>query len=306
MNGERKAPQFDIYLVGRYFSDLIFTDLPEMPRLGHEVYARTMRIVPGGVATPAIALTRLGLRVAWPCVFGSDVFSQQIKELVLNEEVDTTFFSDSQNPILRISVAFSFEEERAFLSYIDNVPELDHAAFLQQSKPRWLYITNLHTKSQLQNIAKAAREVGSKILMDCQAHQQQISNPQVFESLQLVDVFTLNQEEARILTGSDDLHQALEALSQFTQTVIIKRGSEGCICQQDGRITTMPAMPARVVDTTGAGDNFNCGFLFGQLNAYPLEKSLLAAIICGSLSVQGYGGASTSPRLEELLQSLSN
>ncbi|MDO9545823.1 MAG: hypothetical protein Q7J07_03620 [Pelolinea sp.] len=54
----------DVFLVGRYFCDLIFTDLPEFPRLGHEVYSREFHLVPGGVYTPAAALQRLGIKTA--------------------------------------------------------------------------------------------------------------------------------------------------------------------------------------------------------------------------------------------------
>jgi sugar/nucleoside kinase (ribokinase family) len=56
-----------------------------------------------------------------------------------------------------------------------------------------------------------------------------------------------------------------------------------------------------VVDTTGAGDNFNSGFLFGQINGFSLANSLRIANICGGLSVEGFGGASTSPTREQAL-----
>lgn len=297
---------YDVYLIGRYFSDLIFTKLPEMPRLGHEVYARCFHIVLGGVATPAIALTRLGLRVAWPCAFGSDVFSRHVKQLVLDEGVDSSLFKDTDHPLLALSVAFSFEKERAFLSYADDHPEFDHADHLHTVKPKWLYVTNLHTLPKLQEIVAAAREVGAHILMDCQAHHHHISDPQITSALRMVDVFTLNEEEARVLTGEPDSPQALETLTQYVHTVIIKRGASGCICRQGNEIISIDALPVTVVDTTGAGDNFNCGFLLGQLRDFTLAQSLRAGIICGSLSVQGYGGASTSPTLDELLVYMSS
>lgn len=306
MNNSTDKRPYDVYLIGRYFSDLIFTNLPEMPRLGHEVYARSFHIVPGGVATPAIALTRLGLRVAWPCAFGSDVFSRHIKQLVLNEGVDSSLFIDIDHPLLGISVAFSFEQERAFLSYVDDNPEFDHADHLHTVKPKWLYVTNLHTLPKLQKIVSAARDVGAQILMDCQAHHHHISDPQIISALRMVDVFTLNEEEARILTGELDSQHALETLAQYAHTVIIKLGASGCMCRQGNEIISVDALPVTVVDTTGAGDNFNCGFLLGQLRGFTLVRSLRAGIICGSLSVQGYGGASTSPTLDELLGHMSS
>lgn len=292
---------YDVYLEGRYFSDLIFTGLPEIPRLGHEVYAQEFHLVPGGVATPAIALTRLGLRVAWPCIFGSDIFSQHIKKQILQEGVNTAFFSDSDQPSLRISVAFSFEKERAFLSYIDPLPDIPYAKVLRIAKPAWFYITNLQSGQVFKDLISSAREVGSKVFMDCQAHNHHLSDPRITEALRMVDVFSPNQEEACLLTGEPNVENALVRLSEFTNTVIIKQGAEGCVCRQSGITINMPAIPANVVDTTGAGDNFNCGFLYGQVRGYSLSDSLRIANICAGLSVQGFGGASTSPKLEELM-----
>ena len=91
--------KWDVLLVGRYFCDLIFRDLLEFPRLGHEVYARGFHLIPGDVYTPAVALAWLGVRAAWLCVFGSDVFSQWVKSKALNEGVDGTYFSDSSHPL---------------------------------------------------------------------------------------------------------------------------------------------------------------------------------------------------------------
>ena len=307
----RKRPEFpaihyDVYLVGRYFCDLVFTRLPELPRLGHEVYAHEFHLVPGGVATPAIALTRLGLRVAWPCIFGADVFSRHIRELVTREKVDLAFFSDSDQPSLRISVAFSFEGERAFLSYTDPLPELPHPHLIRQTRPAWLYITHLIIGDALQEMVAAARQVGARVYMDCQAHDYHISDAQVGDALQAVDVFSPNLEEARALTGEQDTGKILKMLGQLTPTVILKQGAAGCLCRQGIATWEVAAIPARVVDTTGAGDNFNCGFLFGQLNRYTLPDSLRMANLCGSFSVQGYGGASTSPTRQQAMASFQS
>jgi len=59
-----------------------------------------------------------------------------------------------------------------------------------------------------------------------------------------------------------------------------------------------------VLDTTGAGDNFNSGFLYGQIRGYSIGRSLRIANICGGLSTQGYGGTSTAPTESQLLQLL--
>jgi sugar/nucleoside kinase (ribokinase family) len=284
--------KYEILLDGRYFSDLVFTGLPEFPRLGHEVYSREFHLVPGGAFTSAVALHRLGLKVAWPCRFGSDPFSQVIKEKALSAGLDPAFFSQTDQPSLHLTVAFSYENERAFLSYSDATPELPIIETVKKIKPAWLYISNLGYGEKFSDLTSAAHEAGARIYMDCQAHQQSINNIQVAKGLGMVDVFSPNAEEARNLTGETDVIEALGRLAALTPLVIIKLGGEGCLCQSGDQILRVPAIPVQVVETTGAGDNFNCGFLLGQNRGYSLEDSLRIGNICGGLSTQGIGGTS--------------
>lgn len=284
--------EWDVLLVGRYFCDLVFTGLPELPRLGHEVYSKEFHLVPGGVYTPAVTLTNLGVRVIWPSFFGSDPFSQFVKNRALEEEVDGAFFSDLSEPSLRITVAFSFSGERAFLSYMDPGPRLPYLELIEKHRPKWLYITHLMTGKELNDLVRAARASETKIYMDCQATDFTIDDKDLVDAIKSVDYFSPNLEEAKRLAKVKDLESVLEILGEYPKSLIIKLGKEGCIYQSGNKTISSKAIPADVVDTTGAGDNFNCGFLFGQINGYSLEQSLQSGNICGGLSVQSHGGAS--------------
>ncbi|HUV16760.1 MAG TPA: sugar kinase [Pelolinea sp.] len=288
---EGKTSSYDLLLVGRYFCDLVFTKLPEFPRLGYEVYSKEFHLVPGGVYTPAVTLTRLGLKIIWPCKFGSDTFSQFVKSEAQKAGVDDAFFTQSSKPSLRITVAFSFENERAFLSYIDPLPEIPYVEIILKTCPKWVYLTHLLIGEVQKEIVNAAREVGAKTFMDCQAHDTTINDPATKEALSCVDVFSPNREEALVLTGDDDIENALKKLAGLTPTVVIKDGENGCIYTQSGKVIRSPGIKVDVVDTTGAGDNFNCGFIYGQLNGYSLEDTLRIANICGGLSTTGIGGS---------------
>ena len=288
-------PNYEVFLVGRYFCDLVFTDLPEFPRLGHEVYSRTFNLVPGGVYTPAVALHRLGIKVVWPCQFGCDPFSQYVKEQAINEGIDSTFFEDINDPSLRITAAFSFENERAFLSYTDPLPKYSYGQLIRDLRPKWVYITHLVLEDELDDLVSAARSAGAKIYMDCQAHDHSLNDPTIKEALQKVDVFSPNADEAYELTGKKELKDALKELSSYAPVVIIKDGSSGCHYQDSHEIIHEQGIKADVVDTTGAGDNFNCGFLYGQVRGYSARTSLRIANICGGLSTEGYGGTASSP-----------
>jgi sugar/nucleoside kinase (ribokinase family) len=290
----------DVLLDGGYFSDLVFTGLPEFPRLGHEIYSRDFHLVPGGAYNTAVALQRLGMKTAWPCHFGSDPFSQHVKTSAISEGLDPAFFSDMEESSLHLTVAFSFEEERAFLSYSDPVPETPLVKWIDELRPTWLCVSHLAFGQKYRETFEAAHTWGTRIFMDCQAHNRSIHDPQIIDTLRLVDVFAPNAEEARQLTGLDDIEKVLDLLAGYVPLVIIKLGKEGCICRQENEEMRAPGIHVQVMDTTGAGDNFNCGFLCGQVREFSLMDSLRMANICGGLSTQGYGGTTTSPTFNQV------
>jgi sugar/nucleoside kinase (ribokinase family) len=85
---------------------------------------------------------------------------------------------------------------------------------------------------------------------------------QVREWLQLMDVVILNEEEAQFLTGKANPIDSAADLLELTQTVVIKRGSNGALGQRRGQqLLQVPAFPATVINTTGAGDAFAAGFI---------------------------------------------
>jgi sugar/nucleoside kinase (ribokinase family) len=296
----REGQPFQVLLDGGYFSDLVFTGLPEFPRLGHEIYSRDFHILPGGAYNTAVALQRLGIKTAWPCRFGSDPFSQYVKEHALAEGLDPACFTQTDQPSLQITVAFSIDSERAFLSYSDPLPTMPLMEWQRKLRPDWLCASHLAHGSSYMELFAAAHELGTRVFMDCQAHNHTLADAGIMDTLRQVDVFAPNAEEARRLTGQKDCEAALEKLAELVPLVIIKMGAEGCICRQGDLELRIPGIHVQVVDTTGAGDNFNCGFLCGQVRGFSLADSLRMGNICGGLSTQGYGGTTTSPTFNEL------
>jgi sugar/nucleoside kinase (ribokinase family) len=296
IKSQRKEKDWDVLLTGRYSSDLIITGLPELPRLGNEVFGKHCELLPGASVIPAVALQRLGMRVAWPCTFGNDPFSLFAREYVRREGVNEAWFQESDRPALGITVSFSFADERAYVSYVDEVPEPSYPDLIRQLQPRWVFVVCLWKAGILKEVRQAALESHTALFMDCQAHQTSLEDPEVRSALQQVDVFSPNLEEALQLTGEDSIETALATLAALSPLVVIKLGKEGAIAQRGSQVMRVPGVKANVVDTTGAGDNFDCGFIYGQLQGYSLEDSLHCANICGGLSIEKHGGATASPR----------
>ena len=295
IKSQKKDKDCDVLLTGRYSSDLIITGLPEMPRLGNEVFGKHCELVPGASVIPAVALHRLGVRVAWPCTFGNDPFSRFAREYARREGVNEAWFHDHDHPMLGITVSFSFAGERAYVSYVDDVPEPYYPDLIRQLQPRWVFVVCLWKGGILEQVRQAALESHTALFMDCQAHQTSLEDPDVRSALQQVDVFSPNLEEALQLTGDDSIETALATLAALSPLVVIKLGKEGAIAQRGSQVMRVPGVKANVVDTTGAGDNFDCGFIYGQLQGYSLQDSIRCANICGGLSIEKHGGATASP-----------
>lgn len=289
------AGRYDVLLWGVYFCDLIFTGLPEMPRLGAEVFSRDFTMTPGGPFTTAVAMKRLGLRVGWMCDFGDDAFSRFILAAAEREGLDTGLFQYHSFPVRRISVAFSFAHDRGFISYMDRVEQTSPISVIEKDKPRCVFLPHLHYGEAYTDLFAAARQSDALVFMDCQSTEATLETPGVVEALRSADIFAPNEAEAQQLTGAATVEEALARLAELTPLVIIKRGAAGAIAQAEGQVVRSPAIPVHVVDTTGAGDCFNAGFLYGYLRGASLEESLRLGNICGSLSTTAVGGTAAAP-----------
>ncbi len=291
----------DVLLPSAYFCDFVFTGLPELPRLGDEIFCNGFKVIPGAGFIPAVALTRLELQVGWACDFGNDFFSRYVLEEAGRQNLNRHLFRFHDQALQAITVAYSFVHERAFLSYLDPLPANDLVALVRQNPARFLLLMSFQYGNDFDETVRIVHELGSQIFMDGQVSgDATLANPQVVKALRSVDLFALNQKEALQLTGEKNIESALERLAEFTPTVVIKLGADGAVAQRNKEHVHAPGIPTDVVDTTGAGDNFNCGFLYGLLHNYSLEDCLRCGNFCGSRSTTAYGGWEASPSASRL------
>ncbi|MEP7033424.1 MAG: PfkB family carbohydrate kinase, partial [Actinomycetota bacterium] len=106
------------------------------------------------------------------------------------------------------------------------------------------------------------------------------------------------------ITGVDDIDVAAQALAGHGGVVAIKFGQGGGLVIQGDEVVRSESIPADVVDTTGAGDNFDAGFIAGRLRGWPLARCLSVAVACGSLSTRAAGGTQAQPTMDEALAAL--
>ena len=105
--------------------------------------------------------------------------------------------------------------------------------------------------------------------------------------------------ELAAITGTEDPAEGLRRLENGRTRVVAKLGKNGAMTLEGGRVVQVPAYPVVTIDTTGAGDSFNAGFLHRWLQGAPIVECLQLGAACGALSTLGLGGTGAQPTLAE-------
>jgi len=304
MPDENPVNKYDVIHLGPYFCDLIIAGLENLPQLGSEIYGTELHMVPGGAFNTTYALHRLGLKTGWISDFGSDHFSQFVLEKIKEIGIDTTFLKIHPHSLCALSVAFSFQQDRGFISYMDPCEPWNLIEILETYQPSIFLVGGLEYGPAFLEFAATAQQMGITLVMDCQYRDVTLSTPGVIEALSSIDLFMPNCCEAFRLTGIHDTSESVQVLAQYTPQVVIKIGREGSVAYSKGKVTKIPAVYVpHVMDTTGAGDSFNAGFLFGFLQGASIDTCLKYANLMGAACVTGFGVSQLPdrPQLEALL-----
>ena len=299
-----------ILVVGELNVDLILTGLTGFPSLGREVLASGMRMVMGSSsAICAAGLARLGARVAFLGKVGVDYYGDFIVEELRRLGVDTRHLI--RDPVVRTGATISLAHggDRALITYLGcishlRLEEIDTSILRRY---RHLHVGSYFLQRGLQvglpELFRRAHQMGLTTSLDTGYDpEEEWGGEGLLALLERVDIFLPNEVEACAIARTDDVEAALRELADRAGLVVVKRGAEGAISWKDGRVVRSPAFPVEVVDTTGAGDSFDAGFLYAHVvRGMPLEEALRFANGCGALSTTGVGGTAAQPTLEEVL-----
>lgn len=270
--------------VGRLYCDLIFTGVPRLPTLNTEVFASGLSLHAGGGAfITAATLAALGRPAALAATLPADPFGQVVLADIARVRVDATLCQPPEPGVApQITVAMATDADRAFLTHNGGpaLPPMDAGA-LRRSGARHLHIGELRTLQETPGLIALAREAGLSVSLDC--GWDDAVDGQVRRLIEAVDVFLPNEEEARRL-------EALGVGLDAAPLTVVKRGAAGATAHRRGETASVPGPAVSVVDTTGAGDAFNGGFLDLWLTGAPLEACLAEGNACGAATVQAPGG----------------
>jgi sugar/nucleoside kinase (ribokinase family) len=284
---------FDLLTAGEAFDDLIFYSLDRMPGGGEELKTQSFSRSPGGGAIiTAIAAARLGLRCA--------VISALSPEAAQRLRDERVFVRNVRRPDepSAITVALSTRRDRRFLTFNgvnDRLPARIrnllprvrarhvHLAFLPRPCRPWVALIT------------ALRRRGVTCSWDFGWNPPLVRDPEFRTLAASVDYLFLNRDEALMYSARTKLNDALDRWRRASHLVVIKLGAAGSRIVGGGVNLRAAAARTRVVDTTGAGDAFNAGFLAARLCGGDLDAALRLGNHVGALSTRRAGGLAALP-----------
>lgn len=300
--------KFDAIVSGVCFMDIVFGQVPRLPELGEEVYANSFTVSGGGYYTAAVALARLGVSVAFMCPLGNDGFSKLLKSSLGAEGVCTDLIYEVDRPLCNVTAVMSQQADRAFMTYVDHSFQAEFTAhavdILGQHEAHVLHLSALPHVSP---VVQVARNQGMFVSMDIGWNDHWIHDRHLLDILSRADLFMPNEREALAISKTHTVEDAIQVLHQSVPNVIVKLGQNGSIFLECGQVdpVCVPTQPAHeVMDTTGAGDNFDAGVILGLLRGKGYTERCQIGNYCGRESLRGLGGTSTSPRIEQVNQFL--
>lgn len=245
----------------------------------------------GSAANTVHGLTRLGI----PCSFVGKVSDDEWGRYFLDDlagcGIAPRLLTDGPETGRAVAL-ITPDGERTFATYLGAAVKLAAADLSPAlfSGASVIHIEGylVQDHALLERALSLARQSGARVSLDLASHNVVSDNLDFLRSLagrRLIDILFANEEEAQAFTGRPP-EEALPMMAETCPTVVVKLGKEGSIVSRNGLAERIAAVPAPCVDTTGAGDLYAAGFLYGLLRDLPSERcgaigSLLASrVIC--------------------------
>jgi hypothetical protein len=296
---------YDILVCGPVFCDLIFTDLAEFPALGKEIFAGDLKVSAGGSAIVAAGIHRLGLKVGLITSIGSDPISDILWGLLGGLGIDPSLITRHPGALRQLTVGLSYPQDRAFITRFEqpaNPPDLE--AILKAHPARHLHLCSHLAAQEAPDACRLAHAAGMTISLDPSWDEQALRDPALMALVKDLDLFMPNRPELEFMAQNEDYEAAAQALLAEMQggMIVMKDGERGASLyspapNENLHLTALPVAP---VDTTGAGDAFDAGFLSAYVQGLPLKVCMQYGIICGSQAVTARGGTAGLPDLDEV------
>ncbi|WP_263418849.1 carbohydrate kinase family protein [Terriglobus albidus] len=290
-------PALDLIVLGETNLDLILYGLEEDLPIEREVLAKDFRMTLGGSSSIlAHNFATLGCRVGFITKVGGDPLGVLALERLHEAGVDLPPGVVNAQSQTGVTVVLHHGATRRILTYPGIMGELTVAEidrdYLRQAKH--LHISSLFLQrglhAGLPELCSELRAEGCTVSLDTNDDPDDQWGGVLDRMLDVIDLLLPNDHEARRMTRCDDLEEAIDRLARRVPVVAVKQGRSGAMVRQGSQHSHVPAIPIAAVDTIGAGDSFNAGFLKGFLAGEPLPVCAAMGNVAAALSTQRPGG----------------
>ncbi|WP_148241698.1 aminoimidazole riboside kinase [Enterobacter asburiae] len=271
---------------------------------------------PGGApANVAVGIARLGGQSAFIGRVGDDPFGRFMSKTLADERVDVKWMRlDPAHRTSTVVVDLDDQGERSFTFMVRPSADLflETADLPTFSDGEWLHVCSIALSAEPSRSATfeamaAIREAGGYVSFDPNIRPDLWPDESELrrcleQALQSADVVKLSVEELAFLTGDVQVNVGLDTLMARcpARLVLVTQGKEGVIAWHNGTVKHYPATPVQCVDTTGAGDAFVAGLLYGLAAGQDLTPVIALAQRCGALATTAKGAMTALPWQHEL------
>ncbi len=296
----------NILVVGDINADLILSGYEAFPCPGREVLVHDCAMVLGSASCiTAIGLRQLGNDVAFLGRSGADPNGEFCLAEMSAAGLDVSRVIRDADAKTGITVSISSGQERALVSYLGATTRLDESDIPDSVFHGFehLHLSSYYLLEALRprcaEMFRRARSHGLTVSVDPACDPKDEWKHGFLEMLAQVDLFFPNEVELQGVTGFADPLEALRDLDNGRTLTVGKLGPRGAVALEKGRPFFQTAPAVATVDTTGAGDSFNAGFLHAWLRRRPMREALLLGVACGSYSTLGLGGTAHQANIEQ-------
>ncbi|MGB6371182.1 MAG: ribokinase [Atribacterota bacterium] len=274
------------------------------PQPGETLVSNDFGIFQGGKgANQAIALAKLDVPTFMLGKVGKDTLSDFALSSLKESGVNTTGIAKSQKTSTgSASIWVNAQGQNSIVIYPGANGEVDEDFIIQHEKffddASWLLTQFEVPLKSILLALKFAKKYGLKTVMD-PAPVREVSSNDIWE---LLDYLLPNEIELKELTRTENILKAIHTLkSRGVKEVIVKLGKQGAGYEDKSKLITFPATPVgKVIDTTGAGDCFIAGFLYGMIQWENIPRAIKIANLTASYSIQKKGAAISFPKKTEI------
>jgi len=287
-----------ILVIGELNVDLIFRGLPSLPVLGQELLGDDLQMALGSSsAICASWLAALGAAVDFWGKVGRDLYGEFVVGELERRGIGTDGVIRAPDIRTGVTISLTYPNDRAMLTYLGSIAalRLDDLDLSRLARYNHLHSASIFLQRGLRpglpTLYRTAKESGLTTSLDSGWDPEEQWGRDIFDVLPYVDFFVPNEVEALYFTGASAVEKAVAELSRCAGAVVVKLGREGALAQAGEQVWKAPGFEVEAMDTTGAGDAFNAGFMYAHIvEGRPIPDALRFANACGAFAVTTIGG----------------